>query len=187
MDPKAANVLVETLGSSLRYGGSALSNVPELVKKVIREDAWREFVTRNGEAVHHERFADFVTTAPLAGIGGTVELVKNICRDDTEALNLLDQALQNPASVHSAGNNVPGRPEGNSQAKALRRLRKDAPELHADVLAGRLSAHRAMVQAGFRPRTISVRTDDPERIAATLRRQLNPETISRLIELLDGR
>lgn len=188
MDPKAANVLVENLGTSLRYGGSALSNVPDLVKQVIRENAWREFVTRNGEQVQHARFADFVAAAPLAGIGGTVELLRSICRDDNEARTLIDEAVENPAHVHRDVDNIHvARPDGTSKDRALRKLRRDAPELHADVLAERLSAHAAMVKAGFRKRTFSVPAEDPERIAATLRRQLEPETISRLIELLDGR
>ena len=76
-------------------------------------------------------------------------LVQRVVADDPVAVDLLDQALQRPSSIH-AHNNVQGTeaPVGNSQAAALRRLRKDAPELHAEVLAGNLSAHAAMVKAG---------------------------------------
>lgn len=49
------------------------------------------------------------------------------------------------------------RPTGTSQAAALRRLRKDKPKLHAKVIAGELSANAAMIQAGFRVKTITVR------------------------------
>jgi hypothetical protein len=41
---------------------------------------------------------------------------------------------------------------GTSRTYALRRLAKDCPELHAQCLAGELTAHAAMVQAGFRTR-----------------------------------
>lgn len=53
---------------------------------------------------------------------------------DPKALDLLDQALQNPAHVHIGHSDVDniniseGRPDGNSSARALRKLRKDAPE-----------------------------------------------------------
>lgn len=47
-------------------------------------------------------------------------------------------------------------PTGTSTAAALRRLRKHRPDLHAAVLAGRMTAHAAMVAAGFRPKTITV-------------------------------
>jgi hypothetical protein len=40
--------------------------------------------------------------------------------------------------------------QGTSQAQALRRLRKDRPDLHAKVLSGEIkSANKAMVVAGF--------------------------------------
>jgi hypothetical protein len=183
MDPTANNVLVETLGSSLRSGGSALDAVPDLLKRVLVEESWRSFKTRRGELVEHGRFVDFVTTEPLAGLGSSVDLVRRIVSGDTQAVDLLDRALQNEPSVH-AGNNIPGRPEGTSADKALRRLRKDAPALHAEVLAGALSPHAAMVKAGFRHRTFTVPADSPERIAATLRRQLTPEALAALAELL---
>ncbi|MBA9005942.1 hypothetical protein [Thermomonospora cellulosilytica] len=184
MSPKANAVLVEALSSSLRYGGNALKQVPDLVKQILAEGAWREFVTPRGELVRHDRFVDFVTAPPTRGIGATVDLVRRLVADDTQALDLLDQALQNPSS-HHAGNNIPSRPEGTSQAKALRRLRKDRPDLHAQVLAGELSAHAAMIKAGFRPKTFTVRGDRPDSIARTLRKNLSPEQLAELRQLLD--
>lgn len=176
--------LVEALGSALREGDHSLGTVPGLVKRVLREESWQEFVTQRGEHVRHERFVDFVAAQPLRGIGASVDLVRRIVADDVEALDLLDRALKNPAHVHADVNNINVRPTGTSKDYALRRLRKDAPELHAGVLAGRLSAHAAMVQAGFRPKTFTVRADSAEDVAATLRRRLPPEVLNELVELL---
>lgn len=187
--PKGNAVLVEALGSALRRGGNALEDVPDLLKRVLAEESWREFITPRGELVQHERFVDFVTTAPTRGIGASVDLVRRIVGSDTEALDLLDQALQNAPHVHTPRPDVDisnVRPTGTTQAAALRRLRKDAPSLHTEVLAGRLSAHAAMVQAGFRPKTISVPVSRPESIAAALRKHLGPDDIAHLIRLLLG-
>lgn len=173
---------VDALASSLRRGGSALDDVPALLERVLTEESWREFVTQRGEEVRHERFADFVVTPPLAGLGSTVDLVRRIVSDKVVVLDLLDQALQGKVGAHS--NNVTRTPKGNSSDAALRRLRKDRPDLHAEVLHGNLSAHAAAVAAGFRPRTITVRADSPESIAATLRRQLDAEQIAELARLL---
>ena len=41
-------------------------------------------------------------------------------------------------------------PTGNSESYAHRRLRKDRPDIHARVLAGEISAHAGMIEAGFR-------------------------------------
>lgn len=184
---KGNAVLVEALGSALRRGGNALEDVPGLLKRLLEEESWREFVTPRGELVRHERFVDFVTTPPTQGIGASVDLVRRIVGSDTEALDLLDQALQNAPHVHAPQSDVDisnVRPTGTTQAAALRRLRKDAPSLHAEVLAGRLSAHAAMVEAGFRPKTISVPVSRPESIAAALRKHLGPDDLARLVALL---
>jgi hypothetical protein len=182
-DPlQARGADVAMLSNALRRGGSALESVPEQIKQILRGEEWRHFVTRLGKEVRHERFADFVATPPLAGLGADVPLVRRLIANDPEALDLLDRALQNPASAH-AGNNVPGRPEGNSRDKALRKLRKDAPELHAEVLAGRLSAHAAMVKAGYRKRTFTVRPD-PSSAVRSLRKYMTPDQLAELARLL---
>ena len=68
---------------------------------------------------------------------------------DSVARDLLDAAVQRQ---HGGGRksdriNVDNvnveRPTGNSESAALRRLRKDRPDLHAQVLDGELSAHAA--------------------------------------------
>jgi hypothetical protein len=52
------------------------------------------------------------------------------------------------------GVHTSGRPSGNSRAAFLRRLRKDRPDIHARVLAGELSPHAGMIEAGFRKRPV---------------------------------
>lgn len=52
---------------------------------------------------------------------------------------------------------------GNSEAHALRRLRRDHPDLAERVERGELSANAAAVKAGFRHRSMSIPVDDAER------------------------
>src|SRR5690606_18700205 len=181
---------VAALIDTLRRGGSALESVPHQIKQILRDETWRHFVTRLGKEVRHERFADFVTTPPLAGLGSDRETVRKLLVDDAEALDLFDKAYQNQPGRPSKGsaenlNNIKGfYPRGTSKDYALRKLRKDAPELHAEVLAGRLSAHAAMVKAGFRPPAFTVRADSPQSVAATLRRRLPPDVLAEVARLL---
>lgn len=194
MNPEGNNVLVEMLGSALRHGGTALNDVPALLKRVLTEESWRVFRTRQGQLIEYDgrpghRFTDFVSNPPLAGLGADVELVRRVIADDAKALTALDDALKGkPGRPKKTSNNIRGfqRKQGTSADQALRRLQHDRPDLHAKVLAKELSAHAAMIQAGFRPRTITVRTDQPDRIAATLRRQLDPETLSAVARLLQA-
>ena len=180
---------VAALGDVLRRGGAALENVPEQIKQLLKSGDWRHFVTKLGHEVHHERFAEFVTTSPLAGLGTSVPTIRKLMVDDVEALDLLDRESEGRQGertdlVHNV--HEVERPAGNSRDRALRKLRTDAPELHAEVLAGRLSAHKAMVEAGFRPPTFTVRADSPESVAATLRRQLDPAVLAQVAQLING-
>ncbi len=208
-DQLRGNALVnDALGSALRSGGNALGTVPALLKRVLAEESWREFVTKRDEHVHHERFADFVTARPLKGLGADIDLVHRVIEHDREALDLFDQALQKPhggdrrsadfkidnISLETPEDERPQEapnPGGTAKRQALRKLRKEADggneqaaELHAEVLADRLSAHAAMIQAGFREKTVSVPVGKPERVAAYLRKHMPREALARLVELL---
>jgi hypothetical protein len=67
-----------------------------------------------------------------------------LCYEDREALDLLDQETQNPTGVHQPANNgfnivkaiAPEAPVGNSRQHALRKLRKDRPDLHEQEAPG---------------------------------------------------
>jgi hypothetical protein len=70
---------------------------------------------------------------------------------------ILDADRQNrrppgrPKNVDDGHHHANGfRPTGNSAAAALRRLERRRPDLLDRVLAGELSAHTAMIEAGFR-------------------------------------
>ena len=85
---------------------------------------------------------------------GLLDQLRDICRGDPEALDAIDQATQNAVGRPTeTRNNVPNKgPEGNTSAKALRRLRKDRPDLHAEVLAGKKKPHAAV---DFSPRLVT--------------------------------
>lgn len=193
-DPLRGNAhLVDSLGHALRSGEHGLSTVPGLLKRVLAEESWREFITQRGEHVGpYAQFVEFVTTPPLKGLGATVRLIQKVVdaiedeAERAEVQNLLDRALQNPHGGDRTKNNnvqLAPAPQGNAKDRALRKLRKDAPELLDEVLAGNLSAHAAMVKAGFRPLTITVRPD-PEAAARTLRKHMAPEQLVELARLL---
>ena len=191
---KNAN-LVEALGSSLRSGDHGLKAVPGLVKRVLAEDAWRNFVTQRGELVEYDHFEEFVATPPLKGLGASIALVRTLVRDDPVALDLFDQATRGPnggdrrseaaISLYNiqSDSEVPA-PAGTSREAGLRRLRKDRPDLHAEVLAGALSTHAAMVKAGFWRKKITVPVDTPQNTARALRRNLPPAALAELAQLL---
>ncbi len=90
-----------------------------------------------------------------------------------------------PGRGNKTVNNVNRLRGGNSETYALRRLKRDRPDLADKVLDGELSANAAAIEAGFRKRTITV-TLEPRSIARTLARHLSEDQINDLIVALAG-
>lgn len=74
---------------------------------------------------------------------------------------------------------------GTSESYLRRRLKRDHPALYEQVDSGSLTAGAAAIKAGIRHRTASVRTDDVESAARTLRQHYtDPGQRQALAELL---
>lgn len=183
--------LVDDLSSAARHGGSALADAPVLLKRVLVEGAWREFVTQRGDHVVHERFSAFVTTPPLKGLGVDMALVERVVgTEDPELLLLLRDAEKVGAGFRSdlqpGADSSPGDSHGNGQSDYLaQRLSAQHPGEYAAVKSGELSINAAAVLAGIRPRRISVRLDRPESLAQSLRRHLTAEQLAAVRALLE--
>jgi hypothetical protein len=141
---------------------------------------------KTGQIVQFERFEEFVTTPPLEGLGATMPMLIRMCRDDKLALDAIDRAIRRPHDVHLAGADIDNinilspTPNGTSEQAAIRRLRKDRPDLLEQVKEGALSAHAAMIEAGFRDRSITI----PDEPVAASRRLLRNFSGDRLVLLL---
>jgi len=115
-------------------------------------------------------------------------LLRKVCAGEPSVLDALDRVTARPngTNQHTEGlYNVQtlAPPTGNTASAALRRLRKDRPDLHALVLAGDKTPHGAMIEAGFRPKTITVPVDVPK-LARVLRERFTPDELRELITLL---
>lgn len=189
--PKANAVLVEALGSSLRRGDHALGTVPDLLKRILHEEAWREFVTQRGELVEHARFQDFVATPPLKGLGASMDLIDRIVgTDDLELLSLLRSAKSPGQGARTdlvlGEDSPPSRalPKGEDSALTVMRLAAHAPDEFEAVRRGEKTIHAAAVAAGLRRRRVPVRLDSAESAAKTIRRYMNPDQLQALVRLL---
>ena len=72
----------------------------------------------------------------------------------------------------------------NDASYAIRRLRKDRPDIHARVLGGEISAHAGMIEAKFRKKRPSKRKTPLEKIL-TLLLKLTPSELHHLIARID--
>ena len=174
--------IVQALQDSLTDGKHGLSAVPKLITRIIAEEMWRSFwCAPLNRLAEHSSFESYVVDDLPTGLGVDIRTIKNICRDDAVALDAIDKATQNEPCKHAV-DNVNGRPAGNSRDAALRRLRKDQPELHAKVLSGELSAHAAMVEAGYRKKL-----SHAEKCAAEFRKVENKtELLEQLRQIVEA-
>jgi hypothetical protein len=161
--------IVDSLRHSLRDGKHGLSLVPMLVKRIIQEDMWRDFVVeRTKERVTYDRFIDFVTTKPLEGLGADLKLLRRICADHKDVLDLIDgevkgehggdrgnQYTGGKGVIHPLATRV-NHSKRDRSTKHLRRLCKDFPSLHKQVLDGNLTVTEAANKAGFYPKRASI-------------------------------
>jgi hypothetical protein len=181
-------VRAEELASALRQGGSALHSVPPLLRHVLESEVWRDYTTTRGDHVRHNTWESFVTTLPLKGLGSTPDVIRRLVGGDTDLLDMIDEATTQPPGRPKRSetlDNIKGSryPSGTSRENALRRLRTQRPDLHAEVIAGRMTCHAAAVAAGFRPPTFTIRADDAAAAARAIRRHMAPEVV---LELLEG-
>lgn len=179
---KDRGFLVSDISSYLNHGGIALSDVPALLKRLLEDDGWRHFETKLGREVTYENFAEFVTTPPLAGLGATVELVERVVKDDRETVTLLRRALKHQGAALPLYYNESS--QGTRADYACDVIERERPDLFAEIVAGNLSPHRAMVIAGHRPERASIRLDDMVSAANTLRKKLSRTQLLELAHLL---
>lgn len=174
--------LVEALESAVRSGVHGLTVVPDLLRRCLQEDSWRDFTTAREERVHHETFEEFLTAPPLKGLGVHPPLLRKLLTGDSDLIAMFDAALEGRFEPISEPKGMSG-PDARRE-QVLQKLGSVAPELHEQVLAGALSTNAAMVRAGLRHSTASVPIDDVTLTAKALRRRLEPEQVSELIRAL---
>lgn len=187
---RVAGNLNDSLSSAVRHGGAGLADIPPLLRRVLLEKSWRKFITQRGDEVEHQLFDDFVRTVPLRGLGSDPELVDGIVsgvKDPAlrgELIELLREArkvgqgrrtdLELPAD--SAGSS-----DGSETvASKLARLSRAHPDQREAVRRGEKSVNRAAIDAGIRPKRVSIRVDSAESIAKTLRAHCSPEVLELL-------
>ena len=181
---READAIVDALGKAMQSGEAGLRVVPALIVRVIDEDLWRaRVIAKTGQQVGFKTFREFVETAPLDGLGADIPIIKRLCCGDQVAIDAIDRVTQRTQADNKLVDNINKRPDGTSVAHALRKLRNQAPTLHQRVLDGELSPHAAMIEAGFRHKTMTIPVD-VDGIARALKRRLTADEIAELLNLL---
>jgi hypothetical protein len=178
-----------------------LPHVPQTTRRLLSTGAWRERF-EGGRIIRFDDFYQFVTEpfAPKGGCGLQTEKVTELLRkaEDAEVLEMWLTAIRakdaqeidaktpdlksahRPKKGNITENDVTLSRRGNDPAYALARLRKDRPDIHARVLAGELTAHAGMIEAGFRKKRPSRKLT----LLQKIRRMISKLSESELEELI---
>jgi hypothetical protein len=155
-------------------GEKAFDLVPYTLANVIKERQWAGKHDKHG--VPFQSFEAFVTHKLWHGLESSIDDLLVYCRKRPEVERLIRAEL--PALTehgeigggHSRGDNITSGARGTSPTYALRRLKRDRPDLAERVVNGELSANSAAIEAGFRKPTITVSADLDAAISALIKR-----------------
>lgn len=183
-----ADQKVTCLRSALSHGAQNVSSIPGLLKAILKEDLWKHrFCRQVQKEVGFQSFAQFVSEPAPEGLGSSVEVLLKFCQSagDTEAVDLIVRASKGKHGGDRSKVDIINlaKPDGTSAARALIDLEKKRPDLHERVVAGEISPHGAMVEAGLRCKTYTI-PDDPARAAATIKRHFSSEEVKEIARLL---
>ncbi len=193
MDLTYNHDLIKSLSSAIMNGEGYLENVPGLFKKIANINAWMKHTTEFGETITPKDFKEFVEKQYPFGLGTKIDILEKLIKDDKEALSIFTRLKtakpggDRQSCRHKESNNyniMNGSPrQGTSKQYALRKLRKDAPELHQLVLNDELSSHAAMVKAGFRKKTVTI-VIEPEAFIKAIHKHFSDKEIEIICNLL---
>ena len=182
--------LINQAQQVLGRGESNLIDVlPKFIERIIDEQLWRECKTKEGEPF--QSFHHFCEYKLWWGLECPIDRMVDYCKYSDSCTKLL--LAEVPAlGEHGDG---PGRGNkrvdnvksfiqgGNDSSYALKRLKRDHPELAQAVINGELSANAAAIQAGFRKPSLTI-NPDPESAASAIRRNFGDEFAKQLGEAL---
>ncbi len=188
----AAAVRLEMQGLIKDHTSSAkhLATWREIMEKY---EGWRALSDAYGEPF--STYAEFCKAPVPYGLGHDPAMIDALVKErmSIQALNAIDQKTQRPIGTNQYTqtedvdivNTQPARPDGNSRQYALRRLRNTKPELHKRMLVGELSPNAAMIEAGFRRKTLTIPTDATGAAHAILR-HFDADAVAEIVAILTG-
>lgn len=189
--------VVREVIASTASGDQVMSALPGLVRRLIDEEAWREFPAPGiGGVVRHEFFAEFITEAPPRGLGGRASQLVALCGKDKLLADEVRRLLlaEIPAAAPAGGdhrsaafqdcdtNLKPTPPKPDRVGHVVARLKRDDPDLAERVVRGEITSNAAAREKGWRKPRIVLST--PERVADSLRKWMPRDALARLAELL---
>jgi len=181
---------IENLQMMLSEYSFTSKNIPEGIKHILQHELWRERDPAPGKLTKKvfKNFKEFCEAGSPFGLNTMFQYVYDLCKRDTEILDLIDRANKNEIGENlGAYRGEKGvynihtlRPTGTTAQAGLRTLRKRRPDLHRKVIECEMSVNAAMIEAGFRKKKVQLVLGDIQKIAESLIRHLSRDELDAL-------
>lgn len=170
----------ELYSSVLRCAEEGRSEFVHGLDMMIQTGAWRLYRTPDGALVEYgeDDFCRFVEAEPFRGLGLSPATLEGLCKDSRNpaAAERVFQAYRaslpeaNPVGTNrfSLSDTQARTQEARDAASVVSRLKRDDPQLAAEVVEGKITPNAAAVKAGIRHKYARIRTDDPKKAVAKL-------------------
>jgi hypothetical protein len=162
--------------------------IPTLLAEIYRRDIWREESVPGRGLVRYANFHAYLTEGLSVDPAVVLRMARIVPRTELVLIRALRGPQGRPRRSEEAqdliSNNIGFNrlDQGTSRGEAIRRLAQKRPDLQARVEAGELSPHAAMLVAGLRHPTATIRTDD---LAHTIRVLLKHFPAAAIRSMLD--
>lgn len=185
--------MIQSLQQAIGHGGKEVFDVvPGTLRNVLLDRAWADRKDRNGQPFRS--FEAFATHMLWQGLESSISDLLLYCRNRSDVAELIRRevgAADTPSEAGAKGGKGNKAVDsikslgGTDPTYTLRRLKRDHPELAEKVVAGKLSAHAAAIEAGFRQPTFAVSAADPDAAVAALIRKFGRAAVLTAIERAD--
>lgn len=140
-----------------------LGQLPWMIADAIDKQVWTTYESSLKDRPWGS-FEAWVTHPLWEGLNSNLAELRFFCRREPEVLERIEAAVEELAKDtpkdEATGRFVRGdnvnTDKGNSHTYALKRLKRDRPDLAEKVVRGEVSAHAAAIEAGFRRRLVQV-------------------------------
>ena len=184
---KEPETLIKTISEMLHEYGLSSGDAAEGIEYILDSELWKRRDPSPGllEAREYKFFPKFCEDNAPWGLRTSYATVIDVCKRDNriyhkvvEAGKIEEQERDDKGRFKPAVYNVNdgNSTKGNSKAYGLSRLEKYRPDLYESVIENEMSVNEAMIEAGFRTKTHTVK-EDADYVAKWIKRTFGKDQV----------
>lgn len=186
---KEPEKLIKIITEMLHEYGVSSTDAAEGIEYILDNDLWKERDPSPGllEKRTYKYFPEFCEDQAPWGLRTSYATVIDVCKRNDKVYHKVVEAGKQSIgkkpkdNVYNINNNAPTK--GTSKAYGLSRLSKYRADLYELVVSGEMTTNEAMIEAGYREKTYTVKAD-PDYLVRWMKKHLTDEQIEMIVNEL---